>query len=520
MNFKLSSAVIYLRNIEVQFYFNWLGKKCFIIAEQISTDNVRNQTTLKVKLIGNEKAVAQLANYIDRSGAQAFQCLNGQKEMLQHANVPARIETMRPPIPEYLQNLTKWNPRCFPAHEAFDFLAGDLFFERDNEDIDSDAEETYEDIEVVTLQCSICFEDLVNPSVDVSTMQLHSCLHTFCRDCWMLYLYQMIRDQKHIIICPELGCTETVDTVTLLSLLDHKLAQFYLKNKFEHFLARKTDWQWCPGCERLGSCPGYQPLQNKPKICDTPVMKCGCYKTWCFECQENQHWPINCEDMKSYKAIFEENASKLFNEFGKIYETNVQVKHCPSCRTPIEKNRGCPHMVCRCGKAFCWICTRTQCADSRCQEVAAKTITFTSVDDLSNKGANKAMKKALQFSYLKKQLGVRKTKLGIAKQSTSIDKRHPNNSLMGMIRNVIADMDNVCSVLENIAATGCTSQSKHFKDKLYKFTDLMEVMISNLNEALMRDHVTNVNMKEVITTAVHIKENLVRFITVQLGKNT
>ena len=35
----------------------------------------------------------------------------------------------------------------------------------------------------------------------------------------------------------------------------------------------------------------------------------------------------------------------------------VQVKRCPACRYPIEKNGGCPHMTCSlCRKEFCWFC--------------------------------------------------------------------------------------------------------------------------------------------------------------------
>ena len=34
----------------------------------------------------------------------------------------------------------------------------------------------------------------------------------------------------------------------------------------------------------------------------------------------------------------------------------VNVKKCPSCKEPINKNGGCSHMMCRCGCSFCWEC--------------------------------------------------------------------------------------------------------------------------------------------------------------------
>lgn len=34
----------------------------------------------------------------------------------------------------------------------------------------------------------------------------------------------------------------------------------------------------------------------------------------------------------------------------------VDVKYCPKCYLPINKNGGCPFMACRCGHQFCWLC--------------------------------------------------------------------------------------------------------------------------------------------------------------------
>ena len=44
------------------------------------------------------------------------------------------------------------------------------------------------------------------------------------------------------------------------------------------------------------------------------------------------------------------------------------VKKCPSCRTPIFKNGGCPHMTCSkpCMYQFCWNCMRKWSAGHIC----------------------------------------------------------------------------------------------------------------------------------------------------------
>lgn len=57
-------------------------------------------------------------------------------------------------------------------------------------------------------------------------------------------------------------------------------------------------------------------------------------------------------------------------------ERRVKVKRCPSCYTPMEKNFGCNHMMCRCGTEFCWECNELwsssrhyQCSQDKGYEV-------------------------------------------------------------------------------------------------------------------------------------------------------
>ena len=456
----------------------------------------------------------KVAQEMKKSGLSAFENLPAQMEKLKLS----RAETEKPNIPNHLQQLTKWNPRCFPADEALHLLAEELFLGKREEGADKDDEEAFQDIQVLTFQCGICFEDLTKLPACESTMQLEKCLHSFCRNCWVSYLNQKTKEQTLIITCPGHGCKEKVDMVTLLSMLQHKLIKLCLKNTFEQFLAMKHDWQWCPGCERVANCPGFLPLETPSNVCDTPVLKCSCSKTWCFECQENQHWPLNCGDMKRYKAIFQKESAIIFDEFGNIFQTTVPVKHCPFCRTPINKNGGCPHMLCRCNQSFCWRCARPNCSASNCVETQPKTITFTSADSLGDQSQNKGIKIALKFIHAKKELNRKKTKLGIARQSTSVDKRHPNDSLMSMLNKMIMDLVDICMVLEHISATGSVSQSKHYKVRLYRFTDYMGWMLSHVNEALSKAHIMEVNMKEVTDFADKIRNHLVKFIKTELHK--
>lgn len=490
--------------------------KCFVIAEETKADTLYSEATLSLKLIGKEEHVAELAYHINRSGPYAFENLNIHKS--QPLSMVIRTKNENPDTPEHLRSLTRWSPKSLPAEKAFTLLVEDLFLKTEEEEADKDHEKSIKHVEVVSFQCGICFEDLTMLPADEPMMQLEKCLHSFCRSCWLLYLNQKARDQVPVITCPEHGCKEAVDIITILSILDEKLIKLYLKSKFEQFLAKRDDWQWCPGCERVANCPGYSPQETQLKVCDTPVLKCSCDKTWCFKCQDSQHWPLDCEGMRRYKTVFEKERENLFNDFGKIYETNVLVKYCPYCHTPIDKDGGCNNMYCTCGRSFCWRCAKPYCGPSSCKEAASKSITFTSFDSFGEKGDARAVRKALKFSYIKKELQKRKTKLGITRQSTSIAKKHTNNSLMGLMCKLFVDLMNTCTVVEHIAATACVSKSKHYKMRLYRFTGSMDSMLTNINDTLKQDHVVLVNMKEVNYIADRIKNQLAKFISMELNK--
>lgn len=494
-----------LQDFYASFY---LGTKCFLTAEKISAGN-QYFTKLRLRLFGQEEVITELSELIETTGVQAIEKIATRFSRFSRVASDAQSDKTR--VPEQLKKLTKWEPKCFSTDEAFDLLLDKIFGDRQQSFTDSKG--VLEEIEVVTYQCRIClkpFEDIGNVE---KQMQLEDCLHCFCHSCWKSYLSTKATEGQPLVHCPEFRCESVVDTVTLLSFLDAEIVTFWLKNKFEHCLTETDDWKWCPGCARPTYCRGYNGLDNKSKIFDIPTLKCACSKIWCFECEGGEHWPATCDAESQYKLIRKKEIGNVFDEHGNFYETSVFVKRCPSCKTPIDKNGGCRYMACRCSRAFCWNCLKPggNCNPSTCRKVDTKSIIFTSIESLGKSLKNRCIVRAFKFYHLRSQLGKRKVKLGISRQSTSIDKKHPESSRMEIIQNIIMKQSYYCSIAENIAISGLTSKSKHYNARLFRFLDCMELVCNSMSDALKMDHVATINIKEINKISIRTESIIVKF---------
>ena len=94
--------------------------------------------------------------------------------------------------------------------------------------------------------------------------------------------------------------------------------------------------------------------EAKEEVVSVPIY-CHCGHKWCFACQEEPHWPASCAEAAFFRSQTETYEKLIRAKTGVI--TSVNVKRCPHCRYPIEKNKGCPHMSCvMCKGEFCWTC--------------------------------------------------------------------------------------------------------------------------------------------------------------------
>ena len=97
---------------------------------------------------------------------------------------------------------------------------------------------------------------------------------------------------------------------------------------------------WCPssGCGTICNiCEGSK-YQGMAVTCAT------CDNQFCSSCSATWHEGLSCEEEAGDQA-------------GLWRDLAENIKKCPQCQVPIERNEGCAQMMCRrCKHVFCWFC--------------------------------------------------------------------------------------------------------------------------------------------------------------------
>ena len=206
---------------------------------------------------------------------------------------------------------------------------------------------------------------LVNLSIDLGGLPnytaLRDCGHMFCNKCWKAHLETQIRNGQVLLSCPGHGCRTLIDDVTLVFLVPSWYSR-HLERKLDSLMETSPDWKWCPAdrCKLIAKTTALQCTSRVQEVPGTMIQSvpviCSCGNMWCFKCQEDAHWPATCNEAHVFRQKNEGYAKMLSTDRTRLI-TSVDVKNCPFCHYPIEKDQGCEHMVCSmCYKEFCWLC--------------------------------------------------------------------------------------------------------------------------------------------------------------------
>ena len=190
-------------------------------------------------------------------------------------------------------------------------------------------------------ECIICLE---KQNLD-NFSKPDNCSHMFCNDCWYNYLSTKIDEGNAIKIkCMEQNCNSILDVEFVMNILGNKnnkdLIKKFYKFKRKQEIEQIPNHIFCP----YKNCEGYSIKQN-----DNNFLKCNKGHKFCSKCKfEGWHKGTPCgEDERKDMELFVQ------------WKKNHNVKMCPNCKAPIEKNEGCNHMTCiNCKYEFCWLCNQ------------------------------------------------------------------------------------------------------------------------------------------------------------------
>ncbi|XP_071694483.1 probable E3 ubiquitin-protein ligase ARI2 [Rutidosis leptorrhynchoides] len=189
--------------------------------------------------------------------------------------------------------------------------------------------------------CEICMEEV--PIYKMTTMD---CGHSFCNNCWTEHFVVKINEgQSRRISCMAYKCNVVCDEDKIRIYVNEKDPE--LGKKFDQFLLESyiednKMVKWCPSVPHCG---------NAIRVDDDGCceVECACGFQFCFSCSSEAHSPCSCHMWALWVKKFEDDSET-------INWMIANTKNCPTCLKPVEKNGGCNHVVCACGKAFCWLC--------------------------------------------------------------------------------------------------------------------------------------------------------------------
>lgn len=185
--------------------------------------------------------------------------------------------------------------------------------------------------------CPICFD---NVSLPVTL----NCGHSWCKKCLTDYLLASIDNRTFPMTClgSEGRCTQPIPVTTVQELLSSEQFSEVTHASFLSYIhSRPSEFFYCP----TPDCPQIY-RTSAPDI----VLQCpSCLIRICGKCHVESHEGRSCVDR-------DKEEQRLFQQ----WSSTRDVKHCPGCKTAIERIAGCNHMTClHCKTHICWECLAT-----------------------------------------------------------------------------------------------------------------------------------------------------------------
>uniref|UniRef100_A0A0L8HRQ0 RBR-type E3 ubiquitin transferase n=1 Tax=Octopus bimaculoides TaxID=37653 RepID=A0A0L8HRQ0_OCTBM len=182
--------------------------------------------------------------------------------------------------------------------------------------------------------------------------EIRDCRCLYCEACVKQYLSVMIQEGNVLsITCPDAQCKKQgkFDAPEIEQLVSRSTFERYSRLRFQKEVDVDPNRMFCPqaGCETV--CYVFYPSpEDKLKPISVECPQCGF--EFCSVCKNKWHAIQSCDEVMSRGK-----AEDIGIPYSNIED--AQIKRCPVCHVPIERNDGCAQMMCkRCKHVFCWYC--------------------------------------------------------------------------------------------------------------------------------------------------------------------
>ncbi|CAG8348539.1 unnamed protein product [Penicillium salamii] len=159
------------------------------------------------------------------------------------------------------------------------------------------------------------------------------CSHFYCSECLTDLFQKSLHDDS---LCPLQCCAKQIKVADAKNLIGHTLIA-----KYEYRLAEilDPDKTYCsdPICSQY--------IPPKKSGSHRVVCKCKCGVETCRRCKQKAHGDS-------------EDCARYFDRLLEDLATTEGWKRCPECSRLIELEKGCFHIICVCGSAWCYLCTK------------------------------------------------------------------------------------------------------------------------------------------------------------------
>lgn len=209
------------------------------------------------------------------------------------------------------------------------------------------------------IQCPVCYDAVTAPVT-------LSCGHSWCRTCLTRYLTTAVDLKTFPLTClgNDTKCQVPIPLSCAQQLLPPQDYDAIVEASFAVYVQqRPNEFSYCPtpDCQQIYRLvPRHARREISPngdadvKNTEDPsaslsvgtILQCpSCLVRICASCQTEAHDGLVC--------VRPDEGDGLFDEWMK----DNDVKPCPGCKMPIEKDVGCHHVTCAvCSTHLCWLC--------------------------------------------------------------------------------------------------------------------------------------------------------------------